>query len=506
MTIIPVILSAVFLYLSFPNIFFLFGLWPCAWFFAVPLFYSLSGKSLKERIFIGTIFSFSFYPILVSWFIPYSFAGYLCFVLFLAIQPVLFCVLYPFAVSEKVKLLYVPSLWVASEYVRGLLMAGFSWNLGHSQSFNIPVIQFADLFGGWGVSFVLIFVNFCLYRVLTKKKQAIYIAAIVGVVGLVLSYGALTLAGEGKVKHLGTKVLAVQPNIDSHQKLDLKNVHSIIQQQLALTHKGLERIQPDLIVWPETAVPVDYRLFPSVKKRVFQLAQQSQARLLVGAALEDGENFYNSAVLFEPEGKARNVYYKQQLVPFSEFLPDYSWARFLQKVMKIKTVNFTAGEKGDVFSWQGRDGQVHKGGVAICSEDLIGEVFRSYVKQGAQWVVVLLNDGWFKEDRALVMHAQNAIVHAVENRIPVLRVANTGWSCLIHPSGKIEPSFLKQQPIFNKEDVFVYHLPVKLRTSLYDLLGDIFCGLCVAFVIIIFILLVIKNTFNKKPVNCCGGE
>ena len=161
--IVLIFLSVALLLIAFPSFYFTFGYNFFSWIFAVPLFLALHKKHLTKRLMYGFLFGAFFYSILVSWFIPYNFPGYVFFVLALMIQPMVFFALY----QEKGRgvffdSFYVSSAWVLSEYVRTIIMKGFTWGIGHSQGFNVYAIQIANLFGPYSISFVLIFCNYCL--------------------------------------------------------------------------------------------------------------------------------------------------------------------------------------------------------------------------------------------------------------------------------------------------------------------------------------------------------
>jgi len=79
------------------------------------------------------------------------------------------------------------------------------------------------------------------------------------------------------------------------------------------------------------------------------------------------------------------------------------------------------------------------------------------------------------------LHAQNAIMHAVENKMPVLRVSNTGWTCSINGVGQVVS---KKDTRFDQESFFVYKIIPKAAKSFYSKIGDVFCLLCLCFVII----------------------
>src|SRR3989338_1887415 len=203
--------SILLIYLAFPNYFNPYGFWPLALIFAVPLFFVLEGRSLPQRVLLGTLFGLIFYALLVQWLIPYSLLGYILFVLVLTIQPVLFAALYRSS-GRLVDILYIPALLVASEYLRTLLLGGFSWNLGHSQTFNIYGLQIANLFGSWGISFVLILINYCLYFLIRKfENRKIYAAVLVAVIVFVAGYGILSIPSASVTKSVDTfDVCAVQ--------------------------------------------------------------------------------------------------------------------------------------------------------------------------------------------------------------------------------------------------------------------------------------------------------
>src|SRR3989338_2419014 len=133
-----IFLSALLLYFSNPNIFFLKGFWPLAWVFAVPLFRGLEGKSWLKRLALGLVFGLVFYGFLVQWFIPYTKVGYVVFVLALSIQQAVFCLLIRPSTGKGLRHCFDAAVcWVISELVRTAAMSGFSWGLAGSQTFYL---------------------------------------------------------------------------------------------------------------------------------------------------------------------------------------------------------------------------------------------------------------------------------------------------------------------------------------------------------------------------------
>jgi apolipoprotein N-acyltransferase len=133
-------------------------------------------------------------------------------------------------------------------------------------------------------------------------------------------------------------------------------------------------------------------------------------------------------------------------------------------------------------------------GVAVCSEDTVSSIFRAYAAAGAGWAVVLLNDGWFHESRALVLHAQNAVLRAVEDRRPVVRVANTGWTCLIDASGRVTGPVVAPR---SRGGAVVAVTPSAIRAP-YTFIGDSFCIFLFGFVIIIRLRWCVQSTRGVK--------
>jgi apolipoprotein N-acyltransferase len=434
-----IFLSAFLLYFANPNIFFLKGFWPLAWVFAVPLFRGLEGKSWLTRLATGIIFGLVFYGFLVQWFIPYTKVGYAVFVLMLSIQPAVFCLLIRPSTEKGLRYCFdVAVCWVISELVRTAAMSGFSWGLAASQTFNLPVLQSVSVIGGPGLAGVIIFFNACIDSLIRDprcRKSCGWAAAAAFLIPYFL--GMPQVAARSTP---GIQVATVQPNIPPEEKIDRQMVYVQLEKIAAQSRElplGL-----DLIVWPETAIPSNFLAYPQMMQPILDIAGSLNSWMLVGGALKQNEDSYNSAVLMDLEGKVAGIYQKRILVPFSEYLPAGRFWAWLAERLQIHHFEFKAGGKPEIMRilLNGGDSISSNFGVLICNEDTIGKFFRQYVDAGASFIVVMLNDGWFFQKTALMMHGQNAVLHAVEYGIPVLRAANTGWSCLIDPRGRIQGS------------------------------------------------------------------
>lgn len=506
--ILPILISAFLFYLAFPNIFFLQGFSSCAWIFAIPFFFVLEQNNIWGRIRIGFVWGLVSNLAVVNWMIPYSFLGYVFLCFALASQAVIFAILYVPTENQKFwKILYVPCLWVASEFLRRNLMMGQSWDLAHSQSFDIYLLQSAKMFGSAGISFLLILVNYLFYTVLFGLRKSDYsqqrvfffkklIMAVVMILVIVI-YGYGFFSSERHQQPQSVyKICILQPNIDYHGWLLPQRVEQIVDEQISLTKTALKAAKPDLVIWPETAIPMDFLKDSSLRDKIVAFVQAADVPFLIGAVIEDNDGMHNSAVFLDQRGVVKNVYYKRHLIPLTEYIPSTLFWRTLAKIFNVESSDLVAGTDSglmEITSITNAD-RTHFG-VAICSEDNIAKVFRQYVNEGASFIVVLLNNGWFSQKAGLVMHAQHSLIHAAENSIPVLRVANTGLSGLIDRFGRLRQESLDT---LGQKSFFHYDIVVNRAKNNINNLVDTFCIFCLGFVIMAQLYWFVLFLKNKK--------
>ena len=177
----------------------------------------------------------------------------------------------------------LPAAWVALEYLRSHLLSGFGWNLlASSQTSWRPLIQFADLTGAWGVSFLIVLVNVALATGLLPERPArervssLLVAALS--LAAALGYGAWRMP---RVVGPETVRLAVaQGNIPQEEKWDAAFEERILARYEALTRQAAAT-GPDLIIWPETSVPGFFGLDEPLTQRVSALARSAGRHLLI---------------------------------------------------------------------------------------------------------------------------------------------------------------------------------------------------------------------------------
>ncbi|MFA5088702.1 MAG: apolipoprotein N-acyltransferase [Candidatus Omnitrophota bacterium] len=489
------ILSALILYLSLPNYFFHYGLGPLAWIFAVPLFFALEDKGPFQRMVRGWLFGLFFFGLALSWLATYNVLAYGAFVLLWSLQPLFFSFLYsPRDKHRAGDLFLIPALWATAEFTYSQILNGFSWTIGHSQAFNVPAIQIANLFGSYGISFFIIFFNYALFRAMKdpRERRFHFTAAALSLL-ILFGYGFFSLLEQRNEPFLKNylRIGIIQPNIRPQEIENPLAINQIIAKHLSLTEDSLPE-NPEMIIWPETTIPDDFLLQKPLREKVTQAAARANTYLLVGAALlRDGRD-YNSAVLLDPNGNVADVYDKRFLVPFIEYSPGGKRVRDLQKFLKATSYDFLGGARAGILSLrQNRSAKEIIGAVTICSEDHYPSLFRQFSSRGTKFAVVMLNDSWSPRDEAMIIHAPGSILRAVENGLAVVRIANTGWSCFIDKYGRISP---KNTLPLNSRGFIVRPVCLADRKTLYTRIGDIFAVLCLTFVIINYLL----KIFQKK--------
>ena len=364
--------------------------------------------------------------------------------------------------------LLIPAIWVALEYARSHLLSGFGWNLlAYSQTSWYSLIQVADMTGVWGVSFLIVWVNVAITEWLqargrsrSKRRRRTAprivvrpLAAATSAVLLVLGYGLW------RIQHvtLGAPVrlAVVQGNIPQERKWHPDFAETILQRYESLTRNAASAA-PQLIIWPETAVPGYLDADEPLTQRVQTLVRTLHIPLLTGAPMVRGDSkawlATNSATLLDETGTLKERYDKIHLVPFGEFIPFERLLPWFRAILP-PIGDFVPGHERTVFRLGSRlqapgsrpeqlppasslQPPAISFSVLICFEDIFPDLARRFVREGARLLVVITNDAWFGPTAAAYQHAQASTFRAVELRVPVVRAANTGWSGCIDATGR----------------------------------------------------------------------
>jgi apolipoprotein N-acyltransferase len=410
------------------------------------------------------------------------------------------------------------AVWVGLEIIRERLFGGFPWSLlGVSQFKLIPLIQMASVTGVYGVSFLVVWFSLSLFsaaRMIFRfpAKRHVWQAEIVLPLIVIVM---LFVIGMARIGHQNPatetlRVTMIQPSVPQTMIWDVDANANRFQQLLALSETALTN-KPDLLVWPEAALP-DFG--DDTYIAVTNLIRTHHVWMILNGDdaeyLPDATNYFNAAFLFDPDGKLISVYHKQKLVIFGEYIPLARWLPFLKYFTPI-TGGWTSGDKPVTFEisgWAGRprEPQIEldngspgvsprlavKTSTLICFEDSFPETARAAAQDDLDFLVNVTNDGWFGEGAEQWQHAANAIFRAVENGLPLVRCANNGVTCWIDASGRVQEFLKDDNGDVHRVGALTVEIPLlasgeKRARTFYNRHGDWFGWACAGVAGVVFI-------------------
>ncbi len=376
---------------------------------------------------------------------------------------------YPFALT-------LPVFWVALEFLRAFLLTGFPWStLGYSQHTWLVMVQSADLFGVYGLSYLLVLTNAALAENLLLKGQSPSQGRSIKTLAVTIlllmgnyAYGAWCLQQEPDSRTESLSMAVVQGNIPQSQKWRPENQLSTVRSYRELSLRAWQEGSKDLLVWPEAAMPFYFQDGGPLADSVAQLAVETNTALLFGSPAyrrDSGSLYYlNSAFMLSPSAELLGRSDKIHLVPFGEYVPLGKFLPFVNKLV-AGIGDYSPGEINPLPIGE------HKLGVLICYEVIFPELARESVRQGSDLLVNITNDAWFGQSSAPWQHLAMARFRAIENRVWLARAANTGISAFIAPSGTV----VKQTGLFTT--AFLSAEPgLGARPRLYLHMGDLIPG------------------------------
>ena len=381
-------------------------------------------------------------------------------------------------------------LWVALELLRTHFLSGLPWALlGYSQYQWLTVIQFADITGVYGVSFLIVLVNSALASLIIWRIKKPHspdrafprstLFTTVTALALVLTYGMWKMHTQSKMDSQASQVTVglVQANIDQAHKWDKAYRQETLHRYTDLSTRAAQNV--DLLVWPEAATPFLFEREPVYQGEVLRIADDAKSPLLFGSPAlrheRDGTPYLlNSAYLLTQSGTIAGRYDKRHLVPFGEYIPLRTLLFFLDKLV-VGIGDFKTGTSPLTLTLP-KDGSLPevRFGVAICFEVIFPDEVRQMVNEGADFLVTITNDAWFGKSVAPYQHFGMVVLRAVENRTAFARAANTGISGFIAPDGRI----LAATPIFTQEAI-TGSIPLRKTTTFYTTFGNVFAWACV---------------------------
>ncbi len=357
-------------------------------------------------------------------------------------------------------LLVFPALWTLLDWVRSWLFTGFPWlAVGYSQ-IDAPLGQIAPYLGVFGVGWAVI-TSAGLMRALLNRTDWRGRRTLLGLLA-VLWLGAWGLGTVNWVEPVGPplRVTLVQGNIAQDQKWLPTTLDDTLSRyvQLSLPEQG----RSDVIIWPETAIPVFYEDVRPFIAALAAKAREDRVDYVTGVPTGSWEtNIFHNSVL--SLGSTIAFYHKRRLLVFGEYLPLRWLFQFFRHWVTIPMADFLPGNRDQLLLRAG--GQPV--GVSICFEAVFGEDLRLDLPE-ATWLINVSNDAWFKDSTAPHQHLQIARLRALELGRFMARATNTGVSALIDQRGRI----VAQGPQFQAEVIRGAVQPLRGLTP-YARFGDL---------------------------------
>lgn len=459
------LVAAGLLILAFPD----FEYWFLAWFALVPLMWAverqkdsvaacfITGWIFGTAFFFGTCWWLTYAPIHYAAF-PWPLAYFLMLVVSMAVGifPALFAALLAVLIRRlgSKAFLAAPFVWVFTEFLRYWL-TGNNWTaIGYSQAGEF-LQWYASIGGVLLTSFTVGIFNVASFRFSQSlvaerdfKSIAIHLAepTVLFLIAFLLSSGIDSLpSGSELIKNDPTatsRVVAIQANVPM-DGLDYTKLEQLRQRQFDLAKNEIKKFKENLtansrqlsanfqtlVVLPESPMNFMYNDDREFQQFVGAFARRNNVSVLFNSAEPDVANgkYFNSAVMVGPDGREAAQYDKIFLLPFGEAVPSP-----LDGILPGFVGNFSYGREYDILPVGDA-----KAGVMICFESHFGQLSREYVRNGADVLIEMTNDGYLGPTPVLRQHLANAVFRAVETNRPVLRVTNVGVTAYITEDGQV---------------------------------------------------------------------
>lgn len=425
----------------------------------IPIFILFNSKlSIKQILISAYVFSFVYIIVSLHWINLVTIPGFFGMIIIIGLYFfILFLLVYKlWHQFPKIKYLSFILLWLSFEILQNFGEFRFPWfNIGYSLADYLPLIQPAEIGGIYLLSLLIIIINILIYNLINNFKKNIIILSVVII--LWSSYGILRLRNI-RLKKSDTKVAMVQVSVPQNKKWKDKYLDSTIALYKNFTQKAAKE-DPSLIIWPESALPVYSLKQSKYRLLIKKLAKENGADIFTGFphyiyAGKDHPSkykFYNAATKFGKDGDIAPYYSKNILVPFGERIPFLKYFPFLWNI-HLGQANWEYGKEQKFYNINNETYSP-----LICFEIAFERLTTKIARQDVDFIVNITNDAWFYRSAGTYQHAIMAKFRAIETRKQVFRAANTGYSLVVSPSGKIR----KKSKLFEKtiilDNVLIYN-------------------------------------------------
>lgn len=393
------------------------------------------------------------------------------------------------------------ALYVVFEWTQILTWAGVPWGrLAIGQGYAPIFLQTAALFGPYFVTLVIVLVNAYIAEAIVAYKDKIKVIPLLSVLMAVLTFalnltlcGAVSLLREDDSDAELFSVGVIQGNVSSTDKWRDGSFDGIASVYGRLTKKAADD-GADLILWSETSFPYILNEYSYRRRFVESTANANGVTLLATSFWREPDGImYNSVMTVTPGAgiDEDNIYHKQRLVPFGEFVPYENIIKVLfPPLAGLSMFGNSVGSGGGASVQMTDMGPI---GTLVCFDSIYEEYAMEAVRDGAELLTISTNDSWFGTSAALYQHTAQGVLRAIETDRYVVRSANTGFSCAISPDGKIIEEF----PV-GEEGCFIADVYGRSTVTLYSVIGDIFVVFSAVFAAVMLFDGIIYNKIKRK--------
>ncbi len=388
-----------------------------------------------------------------------------------------------------------------AEWLRGHLLTGFPWNaFGYALMSPSWLAQGSAVVGLWGMTFLAVSI-YASPAVLADDRVDTprpWLAPVVSaaVLAMLAAYGAIRMARTPTDYVADVRLRLMQPNLQQDEKFRPSAKQSVMKRYLELSDRASGENSTGVrdithLIWPESAFPFFLTREPDAMAQIAALLPAGTV-LITGAIRAPEETTgapitraYNSVYVIDNRGSVLSIYDKVHLVPFGEYLP------FQSALERIGLMQLTRIRGGFIAGDRHRAVRVPRAPdmlPLVCYEIIFpGEAVPRGERPG--WLLNLTNDGWFGISAGPYQHFQQSRIRAIEEGLPLVRVANTGISAVVDPVGRVIASL----PL-GVEGVLDARLPRPIPPTIYARIGD-----TPTFLVIGLVLLLVMRSRLRLP-------
>ncbi|MEX0971249.1 MAG: apolipoprotein N-acyltransferase [Paracoccaceae bacterium] len=346
--------------------------------------------------------------------------------------------------------LALAAIWGAVELARGYVLTGFPWAQLAQGLLDTPLAQWVAYIGAPGLgAMVMLGAGLLAFR--SSFLAGLTMLLIMGAVGIMRDAGD-TPAEPGVILRL------VQPNASQQEKWRPDRIFDFYMRQIEMTGAGM---RPDLVIWPEAAIA--YLPAEDAQLRAEIAAAGRGSPVILGAVRRDNSGIYNALFAIDAQADIIATYDKLRLAPFGEYMPfnDFFNSIGISGLADIIGGGAQHGTATGPITLEGLPPFLP----LICYEAIFPQAASTHPRPA--WLLQITNDGWFGTFSGPYQHLAQARLRAIEQGLPLARVANTGVSAMIDARGHI-----RAETRLGEMAALDARLPGALPPTLYSLTGD----------------------------------